>query len=208
MSYFDGQFKRFYLLLALAKNTRARALQLKMKSRHGKGRNSNEAEREASCAYKYRSLAVLLPSLTTNFLSPPFLWPSFGTSSDSSIASSISRTERSASLFRFRFQYRFPIVAEISIPSVSMGKFVEILDASVRIVARFHSHCPQTGRMYYHPPANSDDVHHSDHQELHLGGGARGGDVSSHRIARCGAEAATVASVVGVESNEFILYSV
>ncbi|KAK8614401.1 hypothetical protein V6N13_122759 [Hibiscus sabdariffa] len=36
-----------------------------------------------------------------------------------------------------------------------MGKYTEILDAGVRIVARFHSHCPQTARLYYHPPANS-----------------------------------------------------
>ena len=36
-----------------------------------------------------------------------------------------------------------------------MGKYVEILDLGVRMVARFHSHCPQTARMYYHPPSNS-----------------------------------------------------
>ncbi|KAL2932593.1 Exosome complex exonuclease RRP44 [Bienertia sinuspersici] len=33
-----------------------------------------------------------------------------------------------------------------------MGKYTELLDAGVRIAARFHSHCPQTARMYYHPP--------------------------------------------------------
>ncbi|KAG6593287.1 hypothetical protein SDJN03_12763, partial [Cucurbita argyrosperma subsp. sororia] len=115
-----------------------------------------------------------------------------------------------------------------------MGRFIDVLDASVRIVARFHSHCPQTGRMYYHPPANSDDGHHSDNQEeLRLGDGTRGGDVSSNQIVRCDAEAeaeAAVAAAVlggdvsshqvircgaeaavvggGVVSNEFILYSV
>ncbi|KAF7054968.1 hypothetical protein CFC21_062549 [Triticum aestivum] len=36
-----------------------------------------------------------------------------------------------------------------------MGKYVELLDMGVRIAARFHSHCPQTARMYYHPPASS-----------------------------------------------------
>ncbi|MBA0584149.1 hypothetical protein Gorai_014975 [Gossypium raimondii] len=41
-----------------------------------------------------------------------------------------------------------------------MGKYTEMLDAGVRIVARFHSHCPQTARLYYHPPANSDEHHH------------------------------------------------
>lgn len=34
-----------------------------------------------------------------------------------------------------------------------MGKYVELLDMGVRIAARFHSHCPQTARLYYHPPA-------------------------------------------------------
>nr|AFZ45982.1 hypothetical protein [Salicornia brachiata] len=33
-----------------------------------------------------------------------------------------------------------------------MGKYSELIDAGVRIAARFHSHCPQTARMYYHPP--------------------------------------------------------
>ncbi|CAN1342303.1 hypothetical protein LINPERPRIM_LOCUS39424 [Linum perenne] len=37
-----------------------------------------------------------------------------------------------------------------------MAKYMEILDA-FRIVARFHSHCPQTARMYYHPPASASD---------------------------------------------------
>lgn len=92
-----------------------------------------------------------------------------------------------------------------------MGKLVEILDAGARIVARFHSHCPQTGRMYYHPPANSDDGHHS--EEFRLGGGGGGGgdgDAASHQIVRCDVAERTAAAflVVTVESNEFILYSV
>ncbi|KAI3971655.1 hypothetical protein MKX01_040700 [Papaver californicum] len=33
-----------------------------------------------------------------------------------------------------------------------MGKYIEILDSGVRIAARFHSHCPHTAKMYYHPP--------------------------------------------------------
>ncbi|KAJ1288052.1 hypothetical protein BS78_02G059100 [Paspalum vaginatum] len=37
-----------------------------------------------------------------------------------------------------------------------MGKYVELLDMGVRIAARFHSHCPQTARLYYHPPAGGD----------------------------------------------------
>ncbi|KAB2013093.1 hypothetical protein ERO13_D09G118500v2 [Gossypium hirsutum] len=47
-----------------------------------------------------------------------------------------------------------------------MGKYTELLDAGVRIAARFHSHCPQTARLYYHPPPNSEahpnpDANHS-----------------------------------------------
>ncbi|OIW21248.1 hypothetical protein TanjilG_31177 [Lupinus angustifolius] len=42
-----------------------------------------------------------------------------------------------------------------------MGKFmiVQMLDQGARIVARFHSNCPQTGRKFYHPPpvSNNDD---------------------------------------------------
>ncbi|KAG2535451.1 hypothetical protein PVAP13_9NG114700 [Panicum virgatum] len=33
-----------------------------------------------------------------------------------------------------------------------MPRYTEMLDMGVRIAARFHSHCPQTARMYYKPP--------------------------------------------------------
>ncbi|KAM3311065.1 hypothetical protein ACQJBY_031620 [Aegilops geniculata] len=36
-----------------------------------------------------------------------------------------------------------------------MSKYVEMLDMGVRIAARFHSHCPQTARMYYKPPQST-----------------------------------------------------
>ncbi|OWM67245.1 hypothetical protein CDL15_Pgr000697 [Punica granatum] len=54
-----------------------------------------------------------------------------------------------------------------------MGKYVELLDVGVRLAARFHSHCPQTARLYYHPPSNSDDSlsQHSDFQ--HSSGGSK-----------------------------------
>ncbi|KAH6827976.1 hypothetical protein C2S53_015139 [Perilla frutescens var. hirtella] len=45
-----------------------------------------------------------------------------------------------------------------------MGKYLEILDVGVRIACRFHSHCPQTARMYYHPPAGHEDSGHQRHQ--------------------------------------------
>ncbi|PIN27156.1 hypothetical protein CDL12_00072 [Handroanthus impetiginosus] len=54
-----------------------------------------------------------------------------------------------------------------------MGKYMELLDAGVRIVCRFHSHCPQTARMYYHPPAAHDESHHE--EQLHHGGSGGGG---------------------------------
>ncbi|WOL18354.1 hypothetical protein Cni_G27148 [Canna indica] len=37
-----------------------------------------------------------------------------------------------------------------------MAKYVELLDMGVRIAARFHSHCPQTARLYYKPPSTAD----------------------------------------------------
>ena len=36
-----------------------------------------------------------------------------------------------------------------------MAKYAEMLDMGVRIAARFHSHCPQTARMYYKPPQSA-----------------------------------------------------
>lgn len=43
---------------------------------------------------------------------------------------------------------------------MGMGKLVGILDQGVRVVARFHSNCSQTGRKYYHPPALPDNHSH------------------------------------------------
>jgi hypothetical protein len=37
------------------------------------------------------------------------------------------------------------------------SKYTELLDMGARIVARFHSHCPQTARMYYKPPQTPID---------------------------------------------------
>ncbi|KAM7524510.1 hypothetical protein LguiA_014412 [Lonicera macranthoides] len=50
-----------------------------------------------------------------------------------------------------------------------MGKYVEILDLGVRLAARFHSHCPHTARLYYHPPSNSSDDHRLDFHHSHNG---------------------------------------
>nr|GEZ81173.1 hypothetical protein [Tanacetum cinerariifolium] len=56
-----------------------------------------------------------------------------------------------------------------------MGKYIEILDA-FRIACRFHSHCPQTARMYYHPPADVTQTQGS--AKTVNGGGAAGGGES------------------------------
>lgn len=37
-----------------------------------------------------------------------------------------------------------------------MAKYMEMVDAGIRIVTRFQSHCPQTSRMYYHPTSNNN----------------------------------------------------
>ncbi|XWS77393.1 hypothetical protein CRYUN_Cryun01aG0257700 [Craigia yunnanensis] len=81
-----------------------------------------------------------------------------------------------------------------------MGKYVEMLDVGVRIVARFHSHCPQTARLYYHPPTNSDDYHHHD-------GGATNVDSIIKKLSAhegfYGPKAA-----VGADVKELIIFSV
>ncbi|KAH0468875.1 hypothetical protein IEQ34_002107 [Dendrobium chrysotoxum] len=43
-----------------------------------------------------------------------------------------------------------------------MAKYVELIDMGVRIAARFHSHCPHTARLYYHPPAASSNANEGD----------------------------------------------
>ncbi|XP_028795723.1 uncharacterized protein LOC114751233 [Neltuma alba] len=94
---------------------------------------------------------------------------------------------------------------------MSMGKFVEMLDQGVRIVARFHSNCPQTGRKYYHPPSvsadagsDSDSDHHhaSFHHNHHHAGFHL---ASSVQMLYCGHKAA---AAVGSETVDVILYSV
>ncbi|KAI3847262.1 hypothetical protein MKX03_023937 [Papaver bracteatum] len=39
-----------------------------------------------------------------------------------------------------------------------MWKYVKVLDLGVRIATIFHSHCPHTARMYYHPPNHHADL--------------------------------------------------
>ncbi|KAJ9129735.1 hypothetical protein P3X46_035265 [Hevea brasiliensis] len=86
-----------------------------------------------------------------------------------------------------------------------MGKYVELLDAGVRIAGRFYSHCPHTARMYYHPPSNSDDNHHHHHHhDGHDGGSVSHAPVQdSTRISSCGVKAAKV-----FDASDWMFYSV
>ncbi|WVZ62193.1 hypothetical protein U9M48_011966 [Paspalum notatum var. saurae] len=70
-----------------------------------------------------------------------------------------------------------------------MGKYVELLDMGVRIAARFHSHCPQTARLYYHPPAAGADA-----RKAETAAAAAGGKVQQ--------------APRGMEPAEIILYTV
>ncbi|GFY92223.1 Pituitary adenylate cyclase-activating polypeptide type I receptor like [Actinidia chinensis var. chinensis] len=74
-----------------------------------------------------------------------------------------------------------------------MSKYAELLDVGVRIAARFHSHCPQTARMYYHPPPVNTDPHH----------GGASGNVSA-RVGDCKPKA----FMGGIDTADLILYSV
>ncbi|XAR68525.1 hypothetical protein NMG60_11003673 [Bertholletia excelsa] len=83
-----------------------------------------------------------------------------------------------------------------------MGKYAEILDLGVRIAARFHSHCPHTARLYYHPPSNSGDHHHhtqSGENEFQ----ARVQD--STRMASIGVRG--LKAIMGFDATDFIIYS-
>ncbi|KAJ3673402.1 hypothetical protein LUZ60_006776 [Juncus effusus] len=44
-----------------------------------------------------------------------------------------------------------------------MAKYMELLDLSARIAARFNSHCPQTARTYYKPPQTLSTDDSGDH---------------------------------------------
>ncbi|KAI3860411.1 hypothetical protein MKW98_011605 [Papaver atlanticum] len=79
-----------------------------------------------------------------------------------------------------------------------MGKYIEMLDFGVRIAARFHSHCPHTARMYYHPPNHADLQLH---QREVLNESPSSINSSNNGI--CGLKAFGVG---GVDTTEFILH--
>ena len=64
-----------------------------------------------------------------------------------------------------------------------MGKYVEILDLGVRLAARFHSHCPHTARLYYHPPSNAADAYQNHRDGLSGGNGSHAPAQESSQMA-------------------------
>ncbi|KAJ6870599.1 hypothetical protein NC652_036293 [Populus alba x Populus x berolinensis] len=105
-------------------------------------------------------------------------------------------------LFLSLFQVLTPRKRRRRVSCRDMGKYVELLDAGVRIAGRFYSHCPQTARMYYHPPSNSEDLHH--HHHHHNGGsGSQATTQDSTLVASCGVKAAS-----GFGTTDLAFYSV
>ncbi|KAL5556249.1 hypothetical protein UlMin_038485 [Ulmus minor] len=84
-----------------------------------------------------------------------------------------------------------------------MGKFVELLDVGARIVARFHSNCPQTGRKYYHPPSAPEDHHLCAQKGGNNGGDRPVSDPTGKVIGACGANEAN-----GLDAVESIIFCV
>ncbi|KAM0984801.1 hypothetical protein ACFX2I_012078 [Malus domestica] len=88
-------------------------------------------------------------------------------------------------------------------------KWVELLDTGVRIAVRFHSHCPQTGRLYYHPLCSSSTSdkkhHHLPPQKKPTTNGTSADDVI---MTSCGVKAAAATYMETNTTNEFMLYPV
>ncbi|KAI3888367.1 hypothetical protein MKW92_006683 [Papaver armeniacum] len=89
-----------------------------------------------------------------------------------------------------------------------MGKYVEMLDLGVRIAARFHSHCPHTARMYYHPPNHHVDLQQHQKEAIAeassssiMAGAGAGGATTSNSSTGCGVKAFSG----GVDTTEFII---
>ncbi|CAI0404600.1 unnamed protein product [Linum tenue] len=83
-----------------------------------------------------------------------------------------------------------------------MAKYMEILDVGIRIVARFHSHCPQTARLYYHPPV--DNHHEQGGVSINSTGEAT---INNNCIIRSGSSAMLKgANNVGVDFREFVFH--
>lgn len=125
---------------------------------------------------------LVLPSYICFFLSPP---------------SKLYSRERERYIDRYIHKHTHTQIYIVS--DKDMAKYMELLDAGVRIVARTYSHCPQTARMYYHPPA---DNHH--HHDNHLHGGFFGGSGEiSGRVKHNGSKGG-----MSMDTADVILYSI
>ncbi|OAY84937.1 uncharacterized protein LOC109712450 [Ananas comosus] len=98
-----------------------------------------------------------------------------------------------------------------------MGRYAELLDMGVRIAARFHSHCPQTARMYYKPPSTPTNDDDDDHPgKITAGAGAEGPDAAMSAPATTWRAAASSMSSAGArlrvkkpfDTAQIILYTV
>ncbi|KAM1396599.1 hypothetical protein ACFX2I_014272 [Malus domestica] len=88
------------------------------------------------------------------------------------------------------------------------AKWVELLDTGVRIAARFHSHCPQTGRLYYHPPCSSSTSgqEHRHHLQPQKKPTTNVRSVDDVITASCGVRAASAAYAEANTTNEFMFW--
>ncbi|KAI7990210.1 hypothetical protein LOK49_LG12G02797 [Camellia lanceoleosa] len=81
-----------------------------------------------------------------------------------------------------------------------MGVCMEIL----RVAARFHSHCPHTARLYYHPPSNSANDHHDDDHHAHNGESERHSRIQEMMTQM---PSFGVKATMGFDTTAFIVYS-
>ncbi|KAI4998119.1 uncharacterized protein LOC123451097 [Hordeum vulgare subsp. vulgare] len=96
-----------------------------------------------------------------------------------------------------------------------MAKYVEMLDMGVRIAARFHSHCPQTARMYYKPPQSAStstgaaEAASTDRMKAAAGFDGEGDAAAGFRpFAAAGALGAGVQPRFGFDTAQVVIYEV
>ncbi|GMP97449.1 hypothetical protein CsSME_00045700 [Camellia sinensis var. sinensis] len=82
-----------------------------------------------------------------------------------------------------------------------MGVYKEIL----RVAARFHSHCPHTARLYYHPPSKSANDHHDDDNHAHNGESESHCRIQEMMITQM--PSFGVKATMGFDITAFIVYS-
>ncbi|KAG8363612.1 hypothetical protein BUALT_Bualt19G0040600 [Buddleja alternifolia] len=142
-----------------------------------------------------QELAVLRPQTIMNVIGPAKLI-------EAKIKDTKIRTHTAGTPNTSIFNYRKRLIGGSLHPKHciykvkrEMGKYMELLDASVRAAWRFHSNCPVTARKYYHPPSGHKSIRHN-HDE---------GSSSATR------DAAAIVGRFGskrIDTADFILYTV